>query len=495
MSRRDDGEQAEYLQIELDTYLDRRTAYMFGVTASGVRLDHYHPTDNEDDADASSIRSGKRRTAIDADGWTAELLAAVFAAPLQRSARARLGPEHQALAAGSQRGGLLGRHRAHRAWLVVAVRRAARDRRRQSRARGWNCCRTCASSSRMTGNRDPDNPFDDGMNLGGRVGADMKVGIGSNLTLEATINPDFGQIEADPAEVNLTSSRRSSTSGGRSSSKATTCSQPGRATTTTRAASARGRRDRRRATTSTIPDTSTILGAAKLTGRLKSGTSLGFLGARHRRGVRARRRTGGVQLGSEGRAADDVGRRPRDSGVRRPGLDRRRPPDAGPSRSRRRRSAGGDADAQRHHRRRRHALAFKNRTYEAAFNVGFTHLDGEPAGDRARAARERPLPAASRPADDPARPHAPTLGGAQIQGSFNKVAGRHWLWGANMMIESPEFDPLDFGRLNYAGDVAGGPRLTYRETRPGRSSARYSLAVQPGAPTGTSIGISVCATR
>ena len=32
----------------------------------------------------------------------------------------------------------------------------------------------------------------------------MKVGIGSNLTLEATINPDFGQIEADPAEVNLT---------------------------------------------------------------------------------------------------------------------------------------------------------------------------------------------------------------------------------------------------------------------------------------------------
>src|SRR5262245_11094921 len=32
MSRRDDGDQAEYLQIELDTFLDRRTAYMFGVT-------------------------------------------------------------------------------------------------------------------------------------------------------------------------------------------------------------------------------------------------------------------------------------------------------------------------------------------------------------------------------------------------------------------------------------------------------------------------------
>src|SRR5262249_15423322 len=38
MSRRDDGDQADYIQIELDTYLDHRTAYMFGVTASGVRL-------------------------------------------------------------------------------------------------------------------------------------------------------------------------------------------------------------------------------------------------------------------------------------------------------------------------------------------------------------------------------------------------------------------------------------------------------------------------
>src|SRR5262245_42876650 len=32
MSRRDDGDQSEYIQVELDTYLDRRTAYMFGVT-------------------------------------------------------------------------------------------------------------------------------------------------------------------------------------------------------------------------------------------------------------------------------------------------------------------------------------------------------------------------------------------------------------------------------------------------------------------------------
>ncbi len=69
-----------------------------------------------------------------------------------------------------------------------------------------------------------------------------------------------------------------------------------------------------------------------------------------------------------------------------------------------------------------------------------------------------------------------TLGGAQITGSFNKIAGRHWLWGSNIMIESPEFDPLDFGRLNYAGDYTANPRITYRETRPGRLFRSYSFS-------------------
>ncbi len=36
-----------------------------------------------------------------------------------------------------------------------------------------------------------------------RVGADLKYGITSDLTLDATVNPDFGQVEADPSQVNL----------------------------------------------------------------------------------------------------------------------------------------------------------------------------------------------------------------------------------------------------------------------------------------------------
>ena len=61
-----------------------------------------------------------------------------------------------------------------------------------------------ASSTHMVGTVEDGDPFSSGANLQGRVGLDAKVGLGSNLTLEATVNPDFGQVEADPAEVNLT---------------------------------------------------------------------------------------------------------------------------------------------------------------------------------------------------------------------------------------------------------------------------------------------------
>src|SRR5262249_6169300 len=47
-------------------------------------------------------------------------------------------------------------------------------------------------------------PFNDSHDFDGRAGGDVKVGLGPNLTLDATVNPDFGQVEADPAEVNLT---------------------------------------------------------------------------------------------------------------------------------------------------------------------------------------------------------------------------------------------------------------------------------------------------
>jgi hypothetical protein len=121
-------------------------------------------------------------------------------------------------------------------------------------------------------------------------------------------------------------------------------------------------------------------------------------------------------------------------------------------------------------------VRFDNRTYEAALSVGLTYVDGEPAAiERVQRASGHYLQRVDQPTIrlDPTRR---TLGGTQINGSFNKIAGRHWLWGSNVMIESPEFETLDFGRLNYAGDYTANPRLTYRETRPGRIFRSYSFS-------------------
>ncbi len=49
----------------------------------------------------------------------------------------------------------------------------------------------------------PNDPFNSGSKYTPRLGADFKLGIGNNLTLDGTVFPDFGQVEVDPAVVNL----------------------------------------------------------------------------------------------------------------------------------------------------------------------------------------------------------------------------------------------------------------------------------------------------
>ena len=48
------------------------------------------------------------------------------------------------------------------------------------------------------------NPFRDNHEFNGDVGVDLKYRVTSNMTLDATVNPDFGQVEVDPAVINLT---------------------------------------------------------------------------------------------------------------------------------------------------------------------------------------------------------------------------------------------------------------------------------------------------
>jgi hypothetical protein len=140
----------------------------------------------------------------------------------------------------------------------------------------------------------PGDPFNTGSKQSARVGLDLKYLLTPNLTLDATFNPDFGQVEVDPAVVNLSafetfySEKRPFFVSGSgifdfgsfnchfcsnvSSMQAFYSRRIGRAPTGSDLAFARG-------PYADVPEASTILGAAKVTGRTSNGYTLGLLNA------------------------------------------------------------------------------------------------------------------------------------------------------------------------------------------------------------------------
>lgn len=140
----------------------------------------------------------------------------------------------------------------------------------------------------------PGDPFNSGSQQSGRVGLDLKYLLSTNLTLDATFNPDFGQVEVDPAVVNLSAFETSFAEkrpffvagsgvfsyGGFncffcsnvSSLSAFYSRRIGRAPTGADLAYNAG-------PYADVPDASTILGAAKITGRTSNGFTVGVLDA------------------------------------------------------------------------------------------------------------------------------------------------------------------------------------------------------------------------
>jgi hypothetical protein len=140
----------------------------------------------------------------------------------------------------------------------------------------------------------PGDPFNDGSVQSSRVGLDLRYLLSSNLTLDATFNPDFGQVEVDPAVVNLSAFETSfpekrpffiANSGvfnyggfncyfcsNVSSLSAFYSRRIGRSPTGADIAYGKG-------PYVDMPDASEILGAAKITGRTSNGWTVGVLNA------------------------------------------------------------------------------------------------------------------------------------------------------------------------------------------------------------------------
>ncbi len=280
--RRDEGGQYDHFEVLLDPNLDRQTGYLFRVGASGVEFDAYLFRDTREDVDWDAVWSSAVHQ--DSAGWSVEMRI-----PLSQI-RYESRDTPQAWGVNFSRRRLASTSTS----FFALVSRTVEGRVSQAgRLTGLVLTETeprfelepFVAGEIFTGPAAAGNPFFDGSEVQGRAGLNLRYGVGSNFSLDATVNPDFGQVEVDPAVVNLSAfetffpERRpffvqdarilDFDLGGRNA----------RLFFSRRIGKAPERAGLAGAAFSEVPDRTTILGAAKFTGRTDGGLSLGVLGA------------------------------------------------------------------------------------------------------------------------------------------------------------------------------------------------------------------------
>ncbi len=201
IGRRDADLSADWFYVGIDSYHDHRTGFYFGVYASGAISDGILYNDSWDDNSWDGVWDAA--TKIDDKGWTAEIRIPY--------SQLRFPKQDEYV------------------WGVNFLRTIDRNKERDDfvmvpkKESGWvsrfadltglkninpptklEILPYIVGKQRFTNSFTDGDPFHDGSIQAGNVGVDLKYGLGSNLTLNATINPDFGQVEVDPAVVNLT---------------------------------------------------------------------------------------------------------------------------------------------------------------------------------------------------------------------------------------------------------------------------------------------------
>jgi len=292
LSRRDVRTQSEQIKLMIDSYHDRRTGYEFCVNPAGVKRDFYVSNDNNEDPSWDGVWDVATR--IDSVGWVAEFripfsqlrfpnaaehtFGFMVVRDVARTAQRISWPLYHRDQQGyiSQTGeltGITGIGQPSR--LEVAPYVVTKNETRPSGS-SWKHPQSFAA------------------------GADLKYGLSSNLTVNATINPDFGQVEADPAVLNLSAfeqffeeRRPFFLEGSGIFSFRTSC---GDIDTGCRGLFYSRRIGRSPQLGGLYGDESsaqntTILGAAKVTGRIAKGMSVGLLDAVTQREVGTENRT------------------------------------------------------------------------------------------------------------------------------------------------------------------------------------------------------------
>jgi len=288
--RRDSDPESDQLTVTFDTFLDHQGRTRFSINPAGVRGDAYGPSGSHPNSSWDPVWSVETR--VDSVGWTAEMAIPFHQLRFDRDLR-RWGLQIERV---------LNRRNETAVWSFWHKDQSGGPSRyghlEGVRAPGGGgrleLLPYTVAALDVAGTVDADDPFDRKRDPTIRAGADLTYQLSSNLTLNATFNPDFGQVEVDPAVVNLSAvetffpEKREFFVQGQgvfdygglwcfvcsdvSSINMLFTRRIGRSPQGVGLAENAG-------PYADVPEATTILGAAKLTGRLSSGLSVGILNA------------------------------------------------------------------------------------------------------------------------------------------------------------------------------------------------------------------------
>lgn len=195
LGRRDEPPPSDGIGVGLDPRHDHQTAYVFQTNPSGVQSDFYFYNDDAVDRDFTAV--WEVRTGMSADGWVAEFR--IPFSQLRFTAAPQAGQVwgfgvRRTIQRLSETGDWTSFPRGERGivsrWGHLLFDAPLRPPRRVE----WMPYGRAGVTQRPKTAAAP--------KVG--LGLDLRVGLGTSATLAATVNPDFGQVEQDPAVLNLT---------------------------------------------------------------------------------------------------------------------------------------------------------------------------------------------------------------------------------------------------------------------------------------------------
>ena len=199
MSRRDNGD-GDMVFIIFDSYHDLRTGFTFGVSSAGVRFDMIFSNDGQSE-DPTWDPIWQAKAQVHDWGWGAEMKIPLTQLRFKKNSSEVWGFEVARQLFRNNEMSLW--HPISRTAPGLIHAMGELDGLQEMEPRKQLDLMPYGVASINTYEKEAGNPYATGTDPKYNIGLDGKIGVTNNLTLDFTINPDFGQVEADPSEVNL----------------------------------------------------------------------------------------------------------------------------------------------------------------------------------------------------------------------------------------------------------------------------------------------------